>query len=210
MKFFSYPMSPNCRRVAATLAHLGLEAETVLVDLGKGATRTPEYLAVNPHGRVPALIDGDFHLSESYAIMQYLCSKKPGNTLFPADARSQADINRWMFWAASTFSRPTGDLTYENLVKPMFGMGETDPAAVEKAQEGFRSLARLLDAHLADRKFLVGDGVTLADFTVASMLTYSEPARMPVSEFPNLQAWLARMETVPAWTATAPQPMAHR
>lgn len=205
MKFYAFPPSPNCRRVAATLAHLGLEAENVLVDLSKGANRTPEYAAINPFRNVPALVDGDFHLSESYAIMQYLCDKVPGNSLFPAEPQARADVNRWMFWAASTLSRPTGDLSYERLVKPRYGFGDPDPKAVEEALERFHRCARILEAHLQGRPFLVGHGVSLADFTVASMLAYADATGLPMAEYPNLQAWLKRMEGIEAWASTAPR-----
>lgn len=208
MKFYTFPMSPNCRRVAAVIAHLGLEVETVFVDLAKGESHRPEYASLVRTERVPALSDGDFHLFESYAIMQYLCGKKPENTLFPQDERTRADINRWMFWAASSLYRPTGTLTYENLVKPMLKGQQPDPKAIEEGLELFHTHMKVLEGHLAGREYLVGDGITLADYTIASMFSFAGPAKMPMETYPHVQAWLARLEADPAWKATAPRPMA--
>lgn len=208
MKFYTFPLSPNCRRVAAVIDHLGLEVETVFVDLSKGESHRPEYAAIAPTEKVPALSDGDFHLFESYAIMQYLCGKKPGNTLLPQDERTRADINRWMFWAASALYRPTGTLTYESLVKPMLLQQQPDPRAIQEGLELFALHMKVLESHLGKHPYLVGDGLTLADYTIASMFTFSGPAQMPMHQYPNVQAWLARMDQDRSWQATAPQPMA--
>lgn len=208
MKFFSYPASPNCRRVAAVIEKLGLEVETVVVDLAKGESHRPEYAALFATQRVPALSDGDFHLWESYAICQYLCSKKPDNTIFPRDEQVRADINRWMFWAASTFSKPTGTLTYECLVKPMLMGQQPDPKNIEEGLTQFHACAKVLEQHLGSQPYLVGTDVTLADYTVASMLAYAPACRMPLEQYPNLTAWLARLDQDAAWQATAPKPLA--
>lgn len=205
MKFYTFPPSPNCRKVAAVIDHLGLEGvEEVFVDLTRGESRTPGFLAVNPNGAIPALVDGEFRLWESNAIMQYLCSKRPENPLYPSDPRGQADVNRWLFWLNNHFGIACGKLTYEHLVKPMMGIGEPDPRSVEQGLEGFHRYAAVLDSHLAGRRFLVGDQPTIADFAVASMLTYAGPARIPVEPYGNLREWLARMDEVPAWKRSEP------
>ena len=97
MKLYGFPISPNTWKVRAVAAHLGIVLDNQLVDLSRGEQRAPEYLALNPTGRTPTLVDGDFVLWESNAIMQYLASGKP-NALWPDDARSRADIARWQSW----------------------------------------------------------------------------------------------------------------
>jgi len=94
MKLYSFPPSPNTWKVRAVAAHLGIPLEVEFVDLTKGASHSPDYLAINPTGRTPALVDGDFKLWESVAIMQYVASKTP-NALWPDNARARADITRW-------------------------------------------------------------------------------------------------------------------
>ena len=97
MKLIGFPPSPNTWKVRAVAAHLGLPLEFEFVDLTKGQQRTPAYLALNPTGRAPVLIDGDFTVWESNAIMQYLAGRSP-NSLWPNDSRVRADIMRWQSW----------------------------------------------------------------------------------------------------------------
>src|SRR5207253_150811 len=104
MKLYGFPPSPNTWKVRAVAAHLGIPLELELVDLVKGASHSPDYLAINPTGRTPTLVDGDFKLWESNAIMQYIASQKP-NSLWPNNARAQADIARWQSWQLAHFSK---------------------------------------------------------------------------------------------------------
>ena len=88
MKLYAFPPSPNTWKVRAVAAHLGIPLELEIVDLIKGGSHSPDYLAINPTGRTPTLVDGDFKLWESTAIMQYVASQKP-NSLWPNDARTR-------------------------------------------------------------------------------------------------------------------------
>lgn len=204
MRLHSFAPSPNHRKVAATAAHLGLPLEDVTVDLGQGDNQKPEFLAMNPNGMIPMLEDGDFHLSESSAIMIYLCSKKPGQTLLPSDPRQHADVMRWMFWQAHHWGRACGMLLYERLVKKMLMGQEPDPAVEAQGEEMFHRFARVLDAHLANRQWLVGDSVTLADFANGAMFMYHQVARLPAEDYKNIHAWYQRLEGLEAWQKTAP------
>ncbi len=93
MKLYYVIGSPNCRKVHAVLNHLGITAKFEYLDFFAGETKKPEYLALNPNGMVPTLCDGDFVLWESNAIMQYLATKAPANTLYPKDDAKRADIS---------------------------------------------------------------------------------------------------------------------
>src|SRR5262245_36187395 len=104
MKLYMNPMSPNVRRVRLTAAVLGLKLEEQALDFTKGEHKHPEYLALNPNGAVPTLVDGEFVLAESQAIMQYLASKQPESGLLPLDEQVRADVTRWQFWDAAHFS----------------------------------------------------------------------------------------------------------
>ena len=95
MKLYMHSTSPNVRRVRLTAAVLGLQLEEKNVDLAKAEQKEPEFLALNPNGAVPTLVDGDFVLTESRAIMQYLASKKPESGLLPRDEQARADVTRW-------------------------------------------------------------------------------------------------------------------
>jgi glutathione S-transferase len=208
MKLYGLPGSPNTWKVRAVAAHLGQALDVELVDLGKGEQRAPAYLALNPTGRTPTLVDGDFVLWESTAIMQYLASRTP-NALWPDDARTRADIMRWQSWHLQHWGPSACEpLLFERFVKNFFNLGPADEAVVVKATEAFHNEASILDAHLPARPFLVGTGLTLADFNVASPLIYAEEAGMPLDAYPSLRAWSVRVLDLPAWRETSPRAIA--
>ena len=204
MKLYYHPNSPNCVDVLATANQLGITLDLELVDLTKGVQKNPAYLKINPNGRVPALVDGDFILSESNAIMQYLASKKPGNTLWPEDLETRADVTRWQFWQASQWNRGAGMLVWENLIKRLFNLGEPDPAKIKEGTDLFHASAAVLDGHLKDRQFMVGKNPTLADFSLATMLIYSGPGKYPLENYPNIRSWYARIAALDAWKKALP------
>src|SRR4051812_7090370 len=176
MKLYGFPPSPNTWKVRAVAAHLGLPLELEFVDLTK--PRPAGYLAINPGGRTPTLVDGDVTLDESNAIMQYLASRKP-NTLWPDDARARAEITRWQCWQLAHWgSEACQPLIFNRLVKKLLSLGPPDEAAVAKATEAFNKEAKILDAHLAKQRCLVGNEITLADFAVAANLFYAKEGEL--------------------------------
>jgi glutathione S-transferase len=205
MKLYGFPPSPNTWKVRAVAAHLGVPLELEFVDLAQGKSRTPDYLALNPTGRTPVLVDGDFKLWESNAIMQYLASRKP-NALWPDDARKRADIMRWQSWQLAHWGNEACEpLVRERLVKKFLNLGAPDEAVVAMGLEAFNREARVLDAHLAKQRYLVGNELTLADFSVAAPLFYSKEAELPVAPFTRVQEWFGRVAALPAWRESAPQ-----
>jgi glutathione S-transferase len=205
MKLYGFPPSPNTWKVRAVAAHLGLRLDFELVDLTKGQSRSPEYLALNPTGRTPVLVDGDFKLWESNAIMQYLASRAP-NSLWPNDARTRADIMRWQSWQLAHWGKEACEpLVFQRLVKKVLGLGAPDEAVVAKAIEAFNREARVLDAHLSGRSYLVGNAITLADFSVAATLFHAKEAELPIAPYSHVLDWFARVSALAAWSDTAPQ-----
>lgn len=204
MKLYYFPPSANTRKAHAVAIHLELPLELQLIDLQKGEQHTPEFLKLNPTGRTPVLQDGDFILWESTAIIQYLASQV-SNTLWPEDMKSRADIVRWQSWELAHWIQGCQPLQYENFLKQLLQLGDPDPQAVQRATEIFHKEATVLNTHLADRKFLVKDTLTLADFSVASSLTYAVPGRFPLEDYPHIRSWYARIEELPAWQKTAPR-----
>src|SRR4051812_13934411 len=133
MKLYYNPLSPNVRRVRLTAAVLGIELEEKKLDFAKGEHKNPEYLELNPNGAVPTLVDGDFVLTESRSIMQYLASKKPESALLPRDEAGRADVTRWQFWDAAHFAPQLGAVAFEKMFKPMMGLGEPNDAKIQEA-----------------------------------------------------------------------------
>jgi glutathione S-transferase len=205
MKLYGFPPSPNTWKVRAAAAHLGIPLEFEFVDLTKGGSRTPQYLALNPTGRTPTLVDGDFRLWESTAIMQYIAAQKP-NSLWPNDARVRADIMRWQSWQLAHWSKEGCEpLLFQRLVKKIFNMGPPDEAAVAKGLECFNRDAAVLDAHFAKQPYLVGKDITIADFSVAAPLFHAKAADMPLTPYARVQDWFGRVSALPCWQQTAPQ-----
>ena len=205
MKLYGFPPSPNTWQVRALAAHLGVPLEFEFVDLPKGASHTPAFLALNPTGRTPVLVDGDFKLWETLAIMQYIAGKKP-NPLWPNDARVRADITRWQSWNLIHWNRDAcAPLLFERFVKKMLNLGEPDRAAIAKGAEAFGKEAGMLDAHLAKQKYLVGDALTVADFAVAPPLFYATQADLPLQPYSHIRGWFERISALPCWGETAAQ-----
>lgn len=206
MEMYTVNGSPNCRKVEAVMRHLGLECKINTLDFLNGDLKQAEFLAINPNGKVPALVDGDLKLWESNAIMQYLADSKPGNSLFPQDAKQRADIVRWQSWELAHWNSALGTIIWETWVKPNYGMGEPNSAVVESAVADFHRYAAVLDKHLADRKFVCGDNVTLADYSIGCAMTMAQQTQAPLDDYPNIQAWYARLNQDPAWAASLHQP----
>jgi glutathione S-transferase len=205
MKLIGFPASPNTWKVRAVAAHLGIPLEMEFVDLTKGQSHTPHYLALNPTGRAPVLIDGDFKLWESNAIMQYLASQKP-DTLWPDDARARADIARWQSWQLAHWGKEACEpLLIERIVKQILNLGPADEAVCTRALACFARDAAILDAHLARQPYLVDGAVTLADFSLAVLLFYADRAGLPFASYPHIADWFARVAALPCWKETAPQ-----
>lgn len=201
IKIYGDPGSGSRRRVTAAAAIMGLPIEIVNIDLFKGESHTPEFLAMNPHGLSPVMVDGDIVLYESSAINLYL-AEKAGGQLLGATPRERYEVLQWMFWSGEQW-RIFATLAFdERLGKRFMGQSE-DESIVQMAFAKIRAAATVLDAHLADRRFIVGDALSLADIDIAAPFSQSERTKIPVGEYPNLVAWQQRLlETVPAWADT--------
>jgi glutathione S-transferase len=202
MKLYGFPLSPNTWKVRAVANHLKMPLVLEIIDLSK--PRTPAYLALNPTGRTPTLVDGDFKLWESNAIIQYIAGKS-ANSLWPNDARIRADISKWHCWQLAHWGcNACGPLTFECMVKKILNLGPPDEAIVARAMEAFNREARTLEQHLARQSYLVGNDLTLADFAIAAPLVFAKEADMPLAAYPRLSEWFGRITALPAWREAAP------
>lgn len=202
MKIFHSPFSSNAKKALMTALQLGLSLERVNVDLPKLEQRKPEFLALNPNGKVPVLVDGDFVLTESQAIMAYLADATPGQTLYPTELRARADVNRWMFWSANHWGPAISILNWERQVKKIVGQGDPDPSQVARGEALFHDFAKVLDAHLSDREWISGKALSLADISIGCPLMVAVPAQLPLAGYANIQKWFARLQALDAWKKT--------
>ena len=204
MKLYYVVGSPNCRKVHAAINHLGLEIEIEYMDFFEGENRKSDYLDINPNGMIPTLRDGDFVLWESNAIMQYLADKVRGNTLFPKDEKTRADIVRWQCWELAHYNKAFGVLSWEAVAKPNFMGAESNLAVVNWAKDELSRFAPTLESHLKDRQYLVGESITLADYSVMHVEMFKEAVPFDWSPYPNINKYYERMRAVPHWAKTAP------
>ncbi|WP_017299874.1 glutathione S-transferase family protein [Nodosilinea nodulosa] len=204
MKLYYFPASPNTRKAHAVALHLDVPLDLRFIDIQKGEQHSPEFLSLNPTGRTPVLQDGEVVLWESTAIMYYLASRTP-NSLWPKQETIRADILRWQSWHLAHWYQPCQTMQFENFVKRLLNLGEPDPQVLQGATEAFHREAAVLNQHLEGRKFLVDNALTLADFSVASSLTYAIPGQFPLEGYPHIRAWSDRMDQLPAWQQTLPK-----
>ncbi len=201
MKLYYYE-TLNPQKACAVAKYLGSPVEFMRIDLAKGENKTPAFLAINPNGKVPALTDGTVRLWEADAIMGYL-AKAARSDLLPGDERL-VDVMRWLSWSSNHFTRHAGNLYFQHIIKPAFLKAEPDPMAVEEATGFLKQFGAVLNDHLKGRKYLVGDALTIADFSVAVTLPYAEKAKLPLGGFPEIERWHARLNELPAWRQPFP------
>ncbi len=202
MKLYYFP-SPNPQKIKFALLELGLECETVPVDLTKLEQRKPEFLALNPFGRVPVLVDGALTLWESHAILAYL-GEKTGR-LWPGSAVGRADALRWLFFASTHISPPATDLAFNRIAVKLRGL-PGDEAAIERGEKALPGVIAIVEGQLANRRWLLGDDFTLVDCGYGPILNVIEKAGFSFAAFPNVHAYLDAIRTRPAWKETPKLP----
>ena len=203
MELHTFIGSPHCHKVEAVISHLGLDVQVEYHDLLGGELGMPGYTALNPNGMVPLLVDGPFTLWESNAIMQYLADTADNDALFPRDPRQRADVARWQFWELAHFNKAFSTLAFETVAKPRLNLGPTNTGLVELARADLARFAPVLDGHLAGRSHMVGEAITLADYSMITFEGYRPAVPFDWSPYRNINAHFDRMARVEHWTRTA-------
>lgn len=203
MKLYVYLPSYNSIKVMAVVHHLGLDPELENINPTKGETQTPEFIAINPNGKIPTLQDGDFTLWESQAIMRYLAEKHESD-LVPSELSQKALMDQWLCWNIAHFTPAVGGVVWERLAPQIIEGYQPDERQLAKSLENLARFAPILDKHLEDREFVVGSRLTIADFALAAPLPYAEAAQLPISHLSNLNAWFQRVLKVPGFRKALP------
>ena len=162
----------------------GIDYEHVPVNFGADS-KSGDYLAVNPNGRIPALVDGDLTLFESMAINLYL-AKRYGGALYPAHAADEARAWQWSVWAISEIEPLQMQIVIQMLFTPE---EKRNPKVIPGATKGLQRPLKVLDAALAGRNWLVGDAFSVADLNVASVMHLMKDIRFDYSAHANVQRW---------------------
>jgi len=200
MQLYHFP-SPNPQKVTFALKELGLDCEIVPVDLAKGEHRQPAFLAHNPFGRVPVLVDGGLTLPESHAILAYL-GEKTGR-LSPNSAAGRADALRWLFFLSQHIMPPAGDVALRFRAK-LFGrpLDEAGEATIKRGEEALPAALAIAEDHLAQNKWMMGAEFGLVDCAYCPMLNVIEKSGFGLTEFPRVAAYLDTCRARPAWAQT--------
>ena len=169
--------------------------EQIPVDFEAGEHRSEDYLAINPNGRVPAMDDDGFVLFESLAINQYLAKKNPSSSLAPASQHEEALASQWSIWALTELEAAIITLVTRH---PNVAMFPPDEALESDARTTLDRPLKVLDAHLADRDWLIADRFTVADLNVAGVMYLGTIAELDLANYPNVADWLDRCLSRPA------------
>src|SRR5882762_8632958 len=174
---------------------LRLDYEHVKVDFATGETRTPAHLALNPNGHVPVIDDDGVILWESMAINLYLAKKYDAGGLYPSRIEDEARAWQWSFWGMTEVERPVLTAMMNRAVYPE---EKRDKAAADAAERALAQPLKVLDGALGRSPNLLGEGFTVADLNVASILAWARPAQIDMSAFPKLAEWLKNCAERPA------------
>ena len=196
--------SVNVQKVLWCAAELGIAFERRDAGLAFGKNDEPWYLALNPHGRVPLLVDGDFSLWESNTIVRYLCAKHDFGGLYPETLEERALVERWMDWQLATLARPLRIVFWGLVRAPQAG----DPAQIRAAAAELVPAFTVLDGHLARHAYVAGERFTMGDIPVGALAhrwLALEGIERP--ELPALRRWHESLAARPAFRAHVMLPL---
>ena len=200
MRLYLFPPSTRVLAIVALKNHLALDCELKSIDLGRGDQLTPEYLALNPNKKMPTLTDGEFVLWESNAILFYMAAKRPESGLWPADLLGQADVLRWLAWQSAHLDAESyGMVAFEKGSKAVLGLGPPEPAFIARGEQNFVRFAAVLDDHLKGRAWLVGERLTIADFSSGALVPTAARLGLPLARFSEIGRWYEGLAALPAW-----------
>lgn len=201
MKLHFHPVSTASRPVLFFCADANISYEPVVVDLMTGAHHAEPFKSLNPAGLVPVLEDGDFVLSESSSILQYLADKVD-SAAYPKDLKKRARVNERMDWFNSNFYRELG---YHLAYPQLFPQHARTPEAAQTAtvawgRDKTEQMLGVLDRHfIGSHKYLAGDELTIADYFGSQILAVGDLIGMKLDRFPNVNRWMTSMRERPNW-----------
>ena len=207
MQLYSFP-TPRNTCVFALIDHVGAAVERVNVNLTKGKHKAPEFAAINPNMKTPALVDGDFKLWEHPAIMLYI-AERAGSDLAPQSVKDRANTMRWVSWIQMHWAAGSDVLGGEFLAKPALGLGDPDPDIVVQGKDTIAALVPVVEAHLQSNSYFVGENLSIVDFMFGGTIADWRTCQMPLEKAENLLAWYQRLSDLPAWSANFEQGEVH-
>lgn len=191
LKLYDFLLSGNCYKVRLLLSLLGLEYESIAVNLKAGEHKQPSFLQLNPFGQVPALRDGEVVLRDSQAILVYIARRYGGTDWLPEDAATLGNVMQWL----STASKEIANTIATARRHYLFG-GSVDLAVVEKQSY---DLLAVMNDHLATREWLVSDRPTIADIACFPYIGLAADGKLSLDAYPHVIAWIERIKQLPGY-----------
>jgi glutathione S-transferase len=192
MKLYGTPPT-RALRVLWLLNELDVDCEVVTVNMGAGEHLAAEFLALNPAGKLPALVDADLVLTESSAIQLYLAEKYPERGFIPRALADRAAMYRWIFFLVTEIEQPLWRIALHTRIYPQH---ERIAQEVQLAMRDCTNMVAVFERHMRGREFVAGDRVSVADFNAAYTLDWANEAGL-LSESPTLRAYLKKMYARP-------------
>lgn len=198
--------SVNVQKVLWCLAELDLAYERIDAGMQFGKNDQPDYLAMNPNGRVPTLVDGDYVLWESNSVMRYLCMAYGGGSpIYPVEPKPRAGVDRWLDWSLSTL-QPVDRPVFWALVRTP--AEKRDMAVIQKDADAEAMVWRIAETRLADQRFIEGDQFTIADIAIGAFARrWFGVEGVTKPQLPNLARWFSQLTTRPGFVRYLSQPM---
>jgi glutathione S-transferase len=192
LKLYEFPPTRSIR-VRWTLQEMQLDFESILVNLPAREHHAEEFLKLNPAAKIPVLVDGDLVLIESVAIVLYLADKYPEKGFTPTGIEARGLMTQWLLFAATELEQPLWRIARHTRLYPA---ARRIAAEIPNARQDFQEMAKVLDAHMQDRQFVVGERACVADFVVAYTLDWADELDL-LEPFPRLGAYLESMYARP-------------
>jgi glutathione S-transferase len=200
MKLYSFPISPNGKRVNICAAEAGVALDPAMLDVAKGDMRSPEYMALNPMGKAPTLTDGDFTLWESGAIVCYI-AQRSGAPLWPPEPRDLADTLRWLFFCSCHIDPYFTTLVVERFIKARRDL-PPDERHTAYAEEWLARFVPVVEKQLTDRPYLRGE-FGLSDIVLGCSLELAPLVRYDLGAYPAVRGWIDRLQARESWRAAS-------
>ena len=189
------PKLGSAFRCHVLMLEMGIEFEEIKVDFEKGDQFKPEYLKLNPNGKIPCIVDGDFVLWESMAINNYLATKY-NNDLLGSSPEEKALVDQWSYWSILEIQSNLYTIAFQNFRVPE---DQRDEKAINKALEELPKVFKILDNQLEGKEYILGNKFSLADINVASCVLVADFAQYDYSSFKNVKTWIKKLNERPSF-----------
>ncbi len=200
LKFYHNPLSPNSRRVWITLLEKELPFELIQLDLD-GDQFKPEFMAISPFHHIPALVDDDFSMVESQAILDYLEARYPDRALLPNDPKALGIVQMVRMTTINELAPAMSPM-----VSQMFGLGAPEAEKLEQSKQKLAVVLQFFDRLLDNNAYFGGEQLSLADITAGVSIPWLPKLGMSIDEYQNVKAWSDRLQSRPSWQTTQAKP----